>query len=139
MRNFWLVAIILFFGSCGNYYGHVIESDYSYDGSFGQYNSYDFIADKNFEGSQEHKDLIEKYLGQTMDRWGYEKKDRRPNLLIFYKLYYDDFKMKAYSQPDFEQWVNEKASRKVIAEAVAESSFEIVPNVATVEDALTIL
>lgn len=124
MRNILLLIFVALFSACGNYYGHVIESDYSFDGDFGQYDSYNFIADGNFEGSELHKELIEQFLGQTLDSWGYEQRTRRPNLLIFYKLYYDDFKMKAYSQPDFEHWVNQKYSGNLMGNSIADAGTE---------------
>ena len=117
MRKICLILCVGLLAGCGNYYGHVIESDYSFDGSFGHYDSYNFIADKNFEGTDTHKELIETYLQQTLNTWGYEYRQKKPNLLIFYKLYYDDFQMKGYSQPDFEQWVNQKYSGKLIADS----------------------
>ena len=121
MKNVYLLLIaVLMLCGCGNYYGHVIESDYSFDGNFSRYDSYDFIADRNFEGSGLHKELIEQYLDQTLTNWGYEQKQKRPSLLIFYKLYYDDFQMKGYQQPNFEQWVNQKYSGNLVASALAE-------------------
>ncbi len=120
MKNvFLLLMVVLVISGCGNYYGHVIESDYSFDGNFGRYDSFDFIADRNFEGSETHKELIEKYLDQTLTNWGYEQKKKRPSLLIFYKLYYDDFQMKGYQQPNFENWVSQRYSNNVVASNIA--------------------
>lgn len=121
MKNVYLLLIaVVMLSGCGNYYGHVIESDYSFDGNFGRYDSFDFIADRNFEGSELHKELIEQYLDQTLTNWGYERRNKRPSLLIFYKLYYDDFQMKGYQQPNFENWVNQKYSGNLVASALAE-------------------
>lgn len=117
MRNIFILLCVVLFSSCGKYYGHLIESDYSFDGNFGNYHSYNFIADKNFEGSELHQELIEKYLGQSLDKWGYEQKAKKPSLLIFYKLYYEDFEMKGYNQPNFEAWVQENFSTKLIGKA----------------------
>ncbi len=118
-KVYLLLMVVLVLSGCGNYYGHVIESDYSFDGNFGRYDSFDFIADGNFEGSELHQDLIEKYLQQTLVNWGYAQKKKRPSLLIFYKLYYDDFQMKGYQQPNFENWVSQRYSGNVVASTIA--------------------
>ena len=114
MRSFLpMVVMVVVLSGCGNYYGHLIESDYSFDGNFGRYSSYAFVADKHFEGSELHKDLIEKFMAQNLTRWGYQQKDKKPNLLVFYKLYYEDFKLQGYTQPNFEQWVQENFSASI--------------------------
>ncbi len=108
-----IVISVLFISGCGNYYGHVIESDYSFEGNFGKYETYNFVADKNFQGSELHQELIEKFMTQNLNKWGYKHADKKPSLLVFYKLYYDDFKLQGYSQPNFEQWVAENFSAKI--------------------------
>ncbi len=119
-KAFILFSSLLVLASCGKYYGHVIESDYSFDGKFGKYDTYNFIADKNFEGTELHQELIEKFMEQNMDNWGYSRSDKKPSLLVFYRLYYEDFKMKGYNQPDFEQWLSENHGAQLDEKSIAD-------------------
>ncbi|MBV6645603.1 MAG: DUF4136 domain-containing protein [Cyclobacteriaceae bacterium] len=116
---FLLMAATMF--GCASYYNHVIEADYSYNGNFARYKKFDFVVDKNFEGTEEHKDLIEKFLQQNLQAWGYEKQAKKPDLYVFYRLYYEDFKISTYTQPDFEHWISQKFSSVALAENAEDS------------------
>ncbi len=96
--------LALFIFSCSSY-DYVIESDYSYKGNFNKYKSFAFVYNKDFGGSPHDREIIEKYLSGTLKAWGYEKKDKRSSILIFYSLYYEDMNFQGFNQPDFENWV----------------------------------
>ncbi len=98
------VLIILLFGSCTSY-DFVIESDYSYNGNFNRYKTFDFAVNESFGGSDDDKLVIEKYVRRTLQAWGYNVKERKPNLIVFYTLYYDDFVFSGYNQPQFQGWL----------------------------------
>ncbi len=112
--TYLLFAVVLLSG-CSKYYNHVIESDYSYDGSFNRYKTYDFVVKADFEGTPDQKEAIEKYLSQNLELWGYSRKERKPNLVVFYNLYFEDLEFQGYRQPDFETWVKWNFSNKIIA------------------------
>lgn len=99
--------------SCSTY-DYVVESDYSYDGDFSKYRSFDFIANQGFTGTQGEKIVIEKYLKSTLSAWGYNYKPKRPGLLVVYTVFYDDFYMKGFDQPNFQGWLKSNYSDKEV-------------------------
>ncbi len=116
MSRLVLLVFIISLLSCNTYYNHVIEADYSYDGSFNRYKTFDFVKKDEFEGTDEQKQAIEKYLVQNLEAWGYRQRDRKPNLIVFYNLYFEDMKFQGYRQPDFENWVKWNFNNKIIAD-----------------------
>ncbi len=109
------VVFAIVFSGCSNYYNHIIESDYSYDGSFNRYKTFDFVAKSDFEGTQSQKESIEKYLNKNLEIWGYKRKIKKPNLVVFYNLYFDDLRFTGYRQPDFKNWIKWNFSNRLIA------------------------
>lgn len=99
------LAIVALFSNCAAYYNHVIESDYSYEGNFHKYKSFDFAMGGKFEGTEGQKDIMEKFMKQRLESWGYRYDEDKPGLVVFYNLYYDSFDLQTYKQPDFESWV----------------------------------
>lgn len=104
MRYLSITTITFLLFSCSSY-DYVVESDYSYNGSFHRYKSFDFADNSNFSGSDEERALIEKYLGSTLGSWGYNRNSKKPSLVIFYTLYYDDLDFQGYNQPEFQTWM----------------------------------
>jgi hypothetical protein len=74
------------------------------------------VASENFQGTEEQKKSIETYLTKNLEMWGYRQKEKRPNLVVFYNLYFDDIQFQGYRQPDFENWVKWNFSNKLISE-----------------------
>ncbi len=70
--------------------------------------------DESFEGTSEQKDLIEQFIDKKLGNWGYEKSEKKPDLIVLYRLYYDDFKMTGYEQPSFEQWLTRNFSSRLL-------------------------
>ena len=125
------VASVLFAAfsliGCGNHYDRIVESDYSFSGRFGSYNSYQFVVDNSFEGTENQRHLIENFIDNKLKKWGYEKKEKKPDLIVLYRFYYDDFEMKGYEQPIFENWITHKFSSKLLAASLIETSPESKP------------
>ncbi|GEM_PF-385299 len=97
-----LVSVTLTACSTSEY---VVESDYSYSGTFHKYKSFAFGTNEGFDGSEEEKELVEKYIGNVLTAWGYQVDDRRPDIYVFYSIYYDDFRYKGYHQPELQHWI----------------------------------
>ena len=91
---------------------YVVESDYSFNGRFNRYNSYSFANVEGFIGTSEQKEIIESYSDNILSAWGYKKKNKRPDLLIFYSLYVDDISLQGYDQPNLKSWISSKFSNK---------------------------
>lgn len=109
-----LVCITLFF-SCSSQRDFVIESDYSYNGRFKKYKTFDFIA-MSENDSLVHKNLIEETIASRMHAQGYRYNTDKPDLLITYKIFMENFDMKGYSQPSFERWVAENWSERLLVD-----------------------
>ncbi|MGL1886847.1 MAG: DUF4136 domain-containing protein [Reichenbachiella sp.] len=83
----------------------IIESDYSYSGRFNKYKTYDFLIMQDND-NEAHKAIIEKNVISKMESQGYRLSKEKPDLLISYKVFNDDFDIKGYNQPHFESWVS---------------------------------
>lgn len=93
---------------------HVVESDYSYKGRFNAYRHFNFVQNSSFSGTDNDKVLIEKSLTGMLESWGYERKSRRPDLLVYYTLYFEDVNFKGYNQPDFISWVSTNFNSRIV-------------------------
>lgn len=109
-----LLILLLFVVSACTSSEYIVDSDYSYDGSFNKYKSFGFADNTGFLGSDEEKEVIEKYLKRTLQAWGYDYNLKRPNLLVFYTIYYDDLEFPGYNQPHFQSWLKSNYSDKEI-------------------------
>lgn len=103
--NLIIFITVSFLCSC-NSYDFVIESDYSYSGNFKKYRTFQFVANQSFEGTEDERSLIEKSLRSSLEAWGYKERNRRPDFVVFYTLYYEDFVFKGQNQPDFLSWLS---------------------------------
>lgn len=107
------IAVIISLSACTSY-DYVVHSDYSYDGDFDRYKSFTFVSNKSFAGSLEEKETIERYLSGTLRAWGYDFTERRPGLMIFYSVYYEDLNFKGFNQPEFQSWIRSNYSEKQV-------------------------
>ncbi len=113
MKALYTAIIILAVSGCSSY-DYVVESDYSYKGDFNKYNSFVFAQIEGFPGTTNEKDVIEKYVKNTLTAWGYTHESRRSGLIVFYTVFYDDFNFKGFNQPDFQAWLRSNYSDKEI-------------------------
>ncbi len=109
-----LVIVAGVFSGCASYYDRIIESDYSYNGKFSKYDSFDFMINQEAGVDDNNKELVEKFIGQRMRTLGFSKRDKKPSILVSYKVYYDDFNMKGYAQPNFTSWVRSAENAEVL-------------------------
>ncbi|MCX2742257.1 DUF4136 domain-containing protein [Mangrovivirga sp. M17] len=105
-----LIAILfvatLFITSCSNYNEYVTDSDYSYKGVFKKYKTFAFVdmySEHPIDTTLEN--MIRDEIFYRMNVRGYNYKDKNPNILVFYKLYEEDFKYTGYNQPELEYYV----------------------------------
>lgn len=107
MKNRFLIlfSIVLFMGSCmRNEY--LVESDYSYAGSFKNYKTFDFMTEIGAgKDSINQRQAIQDAIHRRMELQGYKFNQNRPDLLVSYKMFYGDFNFYGYNQPDFESWL----------------------------------
>ncbi|PIB35403.1 hypothetical protein BFP72_08340 [Reichenbachiella sp. 5M10] len=108
-----LLSIVLL--ACSSQKDFVIESDYSYSGRFKKYKTFDFIM-MSENDSFVHKGLVEKTISSRMHAQGYRYTVDKPDLLITYKIFSENFAMKGYSQPNFDRWVQENWGEKLMVD-----------------------
>ncbi|MDW7694022.1 DUF4136 domain-containing protein [Flammeovirgaceae bacterium SG7u.111] len=99
------IFIVLFSFSCSSSKDYLIESDYSYSGKFKKYKTYTFVkqADADKDPSI-YNSIIEDAISYRMKLQGYKRSDSKPNLLVSYRIFFDDFEFMGYSQPNIEAW-----------------------------------
>jgi hypothetical protein len=92
---------------CMNDSRFLVEYDYSYKGNFKKYNSYTFVDNMPFDDkdSSMNNPVIAEAIKHQMDVHGYRQTKKRPNLLVSYKIFYDDLKFQGFVQPDIENWI----------------------------------
>jgi hypothetical protein len=84
----------------------VVESDYSYRGNFKRYNSFCFAKVAQADGdSSMNNPVLANAIKSRMELQGYKLTQKKPSLLVFYKVYYKDLKLQGYVQPEIENWV----------------------------------
>jgi len=95
--------------SCFGSRDYIVESDYSYSGDFKKYKTFAFVnQQRNDIDSIIPEDLIMKSIKHRMSILGYEQSDHKPNLLIAFRMYYDNFTFNGWSQPEIEFWLEQE-------------------------------
>jgi len=107
MKKFLSLTILslVVFG-CVTMEEYVVDYDYSYKGKFGKYRTYDFVSKSDLEFTA-YDELIEGAIQTRLGTQGYRNSQKKPNLLVLYKVYFEDFYMNAYDQPELENWVKD--------------------------------
>lgn len=109
------LAIAMALSACISSRDYVVDSDYSYSGNFGDYKTYTFFNYYKFdEDSLVPDQLIKDAIHYRMSLLGYREDDKKPNILIGYKIFFHDFKFKGYDQPDLEQWLKDSIDIKQV-------------------------
>ena len=49
--------------------------------------------------------ILAKAIKSRMELQGYKMTQKKPSLLVFYKVYYKDLKLQGYVQPEIDSWV----------------------------------
>lgn len=107
MKKFLSLTILslVAFG-CVTMEEYVVDYDYNYKGKFGKYRTYDFASKSDLEFTA-YDELIEGAIQTRLGTQGYRNSQKKPNLLVLYKVYFEDFYMNAYDQPELENWVKD--------------------------------
>lgn len=111
MRFHFIPGLILLalLASCFGSKDFIVESDYSYYGKFKNYSTYAFIDQQQFDLDTLVPDyMIRKAIGHRMSLLGYKQEDKKPNLLIGYKIFFSDFSFNGWDQPELEKWLKKQ-------------------------------
>lgn len=108
---FVLFVSVLLLTGCMRYKDYVVESDYSYQGKFKKYRTFNFIRESNNKTDTSYQNLvIENAIKSRMEMQGYRMHTKKPNILVSYRVFQDDLKFKGFNQQDIQQWVKTEKS-----------------------------
>jgi hypothetical protein len=108
-KFYLIISLALFMTSCFGSRDYIVESDYSYSGNFKKYKTFNFLDHQRFDlDSLIPEDLIMQSIKSRMSILGYEHSETKPNLLIAFRLFYNDFTFNGWSQPEIELWLEEE-------------------------------
>lgn len=107
LTPFLTLLFIVIITGCIPMYEYVVDSDYSYAGKFNRYSTFGFIKNRNFKGTDLHDNVIRSSIKRRMEAQGYTFTEKKPNILISYSLFYEDFAMRTYNQEDLNSWITE--------------------------------
>ncbi|MBX0292166.1 DUF4136 domain-containing protein [Hymenobacter sp. HSC-4F20] len=83
-----------------------VESDYSYAGQFRRYRTYEFISGDGINSDTSRLgQAVRDAIRARMKIQGYRPANRRPDLLVNFRLFEGDMRFRGYSQDDFTKWV----------------------------------
>jgi len=107
MRKLYSFLFLIFLGSCSLYDELPADYDYSYKGKFRTYDSFDFFYQDQPQDTTDlfTRESIEKVIAARMRSQGYSQRERNPNLLVLYKVFYDSLSLTGYNQPELEDWI----------------------------------
>ena len=108
-RILLLLAICATINGCFLYQELPVEYDYSYQGKFNKYKSFDFM-ELAYSPDMVSSNLIENSIVSHMKLLGYKLKNRKPDLMVSYRVFEDSLKLRGYNQPEIETWA--KTSKK---------------------------
>ncbi|MCC5931580.1 MAG: DUF4136 domain-containing protein [Cyclobacteriaceae bacterium] len=108
MKKFYVFIFLLVLASTAcmrNEY--LVESDYSYSGTFKKYKTFDFMTEIGaVKESAELRATVEEAIQRRMELQGYKQEEANPDLLVSFKVFNGNFKFNGYNQPDIESWMS---------------------------------
>lgn len=104
-KIYYLVIMAAVLSSCLGYKELPVEYDYSYAGTFKKYRTFDIMRPVGMVDSTMTNSLIENSILSRMKFLGYRQTDRRPHLIVGFKMFADSLHFNGYNQPDIEEWV----------------------------------
>lgn len=109
LRLILFSAVCFLSNGCFLYQELPVEYDYSYQGRFNKYKSFDFMG-LEYSPDMTSSSLIENSIISHMKLLGYKLKNRKPDLMISYRVYSDSLKLRGYNQPEIQNWA--KSSKR---------------------------
>ncbi len=106
MKKFYLPFLCLvLLSSCLGYKELPVEYDYSYKGNFKRYRTFDLMKSYGTNDTTLTSSIIEKSILSRMKFLGYKRTERKPHLIIGYKMFPDSLRFNGYNQPDIQEWI----------------------------------
>lgn len=104
-----LAAASLLLSSCLAAREGRIESDYSYAGNFKRYRSFAFLQSSATDSTAALDATVRDAIQTHLRAQGYRLNERRPDLLISYRVFDGAMRFTGYNQPELTQWVRKDA------------------------------
>ena len=101
-----LCGLLLALAGCSTMREARVDSDYSYRGNFRHYRTYDFVtgtgltSDTSRLGQSLREAIIQRFRAQ-----GYRYTQRRPDMLVNFRVYEGDMRFHGFQQEDLSQWI----------------------------------
>ncbi len=102
---YWCIIVCLLLASCSGFKELPVEYDYSYKGNFKNYRTFDMIKPAGSTDPVMDNPVIASYIIARMKFLGYRQTDRRPHLLISFRIFPDSLQFTGYIQPEIEDWI----------------------------------
>jgi hypothetical protein len=100
-----LLIVVALVGLVGCMPGKLfVEHDYSYEGHFKNYESFNFLECEYVDSTLLCSD-IQDAIRHQMEARGYQVANRSPHLLISYNIFRNDLRFRGYQQPVIKDWV----------------------------------
>ncbi|MGV3540590.1 MAG: DUF4136 domain-containing protein [Rufibacter sp.] len=107
VSKFFTLLLVCGLSGCMMFNNRKFGSDYSYNGAFHKYKTFNFVthASPTDSLSQQNYEVLKKFIRERLEIQGYEFTDQKPDLLVSYYLYFSDLNMKGYEQEEFDVWL----------------------------------
>ncbi len=129
MRNFptFLIILIIVCSGCFTQKDYIAEYDFNYNASFKRYKTYGFVENP-VKDSTGFYQTIENTITSRLGSQGFKFKDEKPDLLINYKIFFDQVKYRGYEQPNFDYWLQRQGTPLAKTEVEEEEEEEEAKN-----------
>ncbi len=111
MKNFSILLLLLTFlcAGCFTQKDYVAEYDFNYNASFKRYKTYGFVENP-VKDTTGFYNAIERTITSRLGSQGFRFQDEKPDLLINYKIFFDEVKYRGYDQPNFDYWLQRQGT-----------------------------
>ncbi|GAB3727636.1 hypothetical protein GCM10027594_09690 [Hymenobacter agri] len=83
-----------------------VDSDYSYRGNFRRYRTYDFVSGTGISADTSHLgQSLREAIEQRFRAQGYRRANRRPDMLVNFRVYEGDMRFHGFDQEDLSAWI----------------------------------
>lgn len=109
------ILLIVFFvlaTGCFTQKDFVADYDFNYNAGFKRYKTYGFVENPGTDSTQFLK-AIERTISSRLGSQGFRFQDEKPDLLVNYKIFYEEVKYRGYEQPNFDNWLQRQGFETV--------------------------
>ena len=101
-----LLGVVLAGSGCAPIREARVDSDYSYRGNFRHYRTYDFVTGTGLSAdSSRLGQSLREAIQQRFRAQGYRRANRRPDMLVNFRVYEGDMRFHGFDQEDLSQWI----------------------------------